>query len=310
MNTDDAQKKAWQKNIDDLYQQYDLRELGRAYDLNGGEGLSDRALEWLGAYVANSLAPLSDEVARSLQEFEWPQLPTTQAQGEETLGTQKVKIEPYMEGQDALASLEDQGVTVAVEGDAAQLQATIAAEDGQELMSYVNGDANNLHMTIMAEDGQLLTEEVTGNASQLAAVIESYNGKTITVNIKGNKLFSLPGFAEGGRATTPSIFGDAGAEWAIPEEHTQRTADLLNAAREASGFTWGELLERNGGLNAGGGDINVNISSYAPVIHANDATGVAEELAKDKARLGEIVKKAVKTALEDMSMREGLEVYA
>ena len=306
----DAQKKAWQKNIDDLYQQYDLRELGRAYDLNGGEGLSDRALEWLGAYVANSLAPLSDEVARSLQEFEWPQLPTTQAQGEETLGTQKVKIEPYMEGQDALASLEDQGVTVAVEGDAAQLQATIAAEDGQELMSYVNGDANNLHMTIMAEDGQLLTEEVTGNASQLAAVIESYNGKTITVNIKGNKLFSLPGFAEGGRATTPSIFGDAGAEWAIPEEHTQRTADLLNAAREASGFTWGELLERNGGLNAGGGDINVNISSYAPVIHANDATGVAEELAKDKARLGEIVKKAVKTALEDMSMREGIEVYA
>ena len=197
-----------------------------------------------------------------------------------------------------------------VDGNAAQLEAKIAAEDGTELMSYVDGNASDLHMKIMAEDGQTLEEDVTGNPAHLAAVIESYNGKTITVNIRGNKLFNLGEFAEGGRADSPSIFGEAGAEWAIPEEHTQRTADLLNAAREASGFTWGELLERNGGLNAGGGNINVNISSYAPVIHANDAAGVAEELAKDKARLGEIVKKAVRTAMEEMSMKEGIEVYA
>ena len=117
------------------------------------------------------------------------------------------------------------------------------------------------------------------------------------------------GFAEGGRADTPSLFGEVGPEWAIPEEHTQRTADLLRAAAAASGFTWGELLATNGGLNAGGG-ISVNIQSYSPVINANDATGVADELAKDKARLGAVVKKAVQSAIENMNLHNSIEVYA
>ena len=303
----DAQKKAWQENIDNLYKQFDLREIGKAFDINGGEGLSDRALDWLGAYIAGNRALFSPEIQRGLEDYRWQTPPESQTGGQ-TIGTQKVAIEPYMEGQNAIESLSDQGVKVEVDGDTASLQAKIAAEDGQDLMSYVDGDATGLHAKIMSEDGQTLIEEVTGNASSLAATIQSYNGMTITVNIKGRKMFDL--YAEGGRAVTPSIFGEAGPEWAIPEEHSQRTADLLNAAREASGFTWGELLQRNGGLNAGGGDINVNISSYAPVIHANDATGVAEELAKDKARLGEIVKKAVRSAMEDMSMKEGIEVYA
>lgn len=116
-------------------------------------------------------------------------------------------------------------------------------------------------------------------------------------------------FAEGGRTTEPSIFGEAGAEWAIPEEHSERTAELLNAAREASGFTWGELLAAYGGLNAGG-NISVNIQSYAPVINASDAAGIAEELEKDKVRLGEVVKKAVQTAMEDMKLSDSIEVYA
>lgn len=91
------------------------------------------------------------------------------------------------------------------------------------------------------------------------------------------------GFAEGGRATTASIFGEAGPEWAVPEEHSNRTADLLNAARAASGFTWGELIARNGGLNAG----NSGGVVYSPNITVNggDTSGLEDILKRDKVRL-------------------------
>ncbi len=95
----------------------------------------------------------------------------------------------------------------------------------------------------------------------------------------------IPEFAEGGRATTDSIFGENGPEWAIPEGHTERTAELLNLARSASGFTWPELIAMAGGLtgNPGTGTYNVKIV-YAPVIHAADAAGVEEKLKEDKQR--------------------------
>lgn len=90
-------------------------------------------------------------------------------------------------------------------------------------------------------------------------------------------------FANGGRATKASIFGEAGAEWAIPEEHSNRTANLLDAARKASGFSWPELIARNGGLN---GDANQQPTQiiYQPTIYANDASGVAAKLSEDKER--------------------------
>jgi hypothetical protein len=59
----------------------------------------------------------------------------------------------------------------------------------------------------------------------------------------GNRLTmgNTTAYAEGGRADGPSVFGEAGAEWAIPEQHSARTAELLRAAANASGFTWAEL---------------------------------------------------------------------
>ena len=112
-------------------------------------------------------------------------------------------------------------------------------------------------------------------------------------------------YAEGGRATTPSIFGEAGAEWAIPEEHTARTAELLNAAREASGFTWDDLISRYGGLNANPQNPNV-ILHYSPTINAQNAEGVSDVLKADKARL----LKMVKDALSHERLRDDVEVYA
>ena len=210
-----------------------------------------------------------------------------------------VQIEPRMDNisMDPEEALQSQGVDVQVDGDTTQLQATIEAEDGQNLISYVNGDATNLHYSIMAENGQVLTENVHGNTSSLASAINSYNGRTITVNIQGRRLF-----ASGGRATEASIFGEAGPEWAIPEEHSERTASLLNAAREASGFTWPDLLSRFGGLNAGNSSGNSQTLVYSPTINAGNAEGVEEVLRNDKDRL--------EGWYRDMRMRESAEVYA
>ena len=95
---------------------------------------------------------------------------------------------------------------------------------------------------------------------------------------------TLTAFAEGGRADVPSIFGEAGPEWAVPEEHSARTAALLDAARAASGFSWPELLSLTGGLNAGANRQPTQIV-YSPTIYASDAAGVEQKLKEDKTRL-------------------------
>lgn len=89
-------------------------------------------------------------------------------------------------------------------------------------------------------------------------------------------------------------------EWAIPEEHSERTAALLNAARAASGFTWPDLLARFGGLNASPNN-SPSTFIYSPVIHANNASGVAEALKEDKQRLEKWWK--------EQKMRDAMEVY-
>lgn len=117
-------------------------------------------------------------------------------------------------------------------------------------------------------------------------------------------------YESGGRTDEPAIFGEGDtAEWAIPEEHSTRTAQLLDATRKASGFTWPELLARTGGLNADTGGVHVTIGSYAPVIHAENANGVEKALLEDKKRLAAVVREAVNGALEERSMREAVEVY-
>ena len=61
--------------------------------------------------------------------------------------------------------------------------------------------------------------------------------------------------AEGGRATEPAIFAEAGKpEWFIPEENTPRTASLIVQAAEASGFSLADLADMTGAkLFANGG---------------------------------------------------------
>ena len=275
-----------------LYQQ-----LAANYDLDAvvaamGGGFADTSVS--SYYAMWDL--LYGQASQNPEQFRLPVTPEIQPGATENMPPVVIPIQPKQSGEDSMTSLQEQGVTVEVGADGTELEATIDAEDGQTLLEYLDGDATDLHMTIMAEDGQILTENVTGNAASLAAIINSYNGRTITVNIQGRKLF-----AGGGRATSASIFGEAGPEWAIPEEHSERTAELLNAAREASGFTWPDLLSRFGGLNANpnGGSTTL---VYSPTINAQDATGVDEVLRNDKERLDRWY--------EEKKMRDEVEVYS
>lgn len=246
--------------------------------------------------------PLSPEVTDSGsvdaflgQDWRIRATPEIDESGMESLGPYPVKVEPHLEGEDPVTELQSQGVQVDVSGDTQSLTATIDAENGKELLEYVNGDASNLEMSITGQDGRTLTENVHGDISSLRSAIDSQNGRTITVNIRGNRLF-----ASGGRATEASIFGEAGPEWAIPEEHSERTAQLLDAAREASGFTWPDLLARVGGLNADTGTPRTTIV-YSPTINAADVTGVEQALMEDKERLDKW--------FEEKKMMDEVEVY-
>lgn len=163
-------------------------------------------------------------------------------------------------------------------------------------MNQMRQDINDIRENA-ASNPLVITAELDTSA------VDAYEPPTKTMNVVPHNYVSLDLFAEGGRATQPSIFGDAGAEWAIPEEHSIRTADLLNAARAASGFTWGDLMSRYGGLGGGGQTMTVN---YAPVINAGDATGVAGALAADKDRL----MRMIRSAIENQKFRDSVEVYA
>ena len=76
--------------------------------------------------------------------------------------------------------------------------------------------------------------------------------------------------AEGGRATEPAIFAEAGKpEWFIPEENTPRTASLIVQAAEASGFSLADLADMTGAkLFANGGVLGGQEFSVASM--AND----------------------------------------
>lgn len=149
-----------------------------------------------------------------------------------------------------------------------QTPATPDFANAAELQTQAAGDAqtyvNQAQATLNANPLKIRVDMVMGN-----------NGVKLPASLVGR---GLNGYADGGRADTASIFGEAGPEWAIPEQHTARTASLLEAAAKASGF--GSL-----GLTAGGSSSGPATIIYSPVINAQDARGVDGALREDKKRL-------------------------
>lgn len=173
-------------------------------------------------------------------------------------------------------------------------------EHWQNMVVDVEGNTDPLTESIGAVDGTDISVHVGGDTSSLESAINAYNGRSITVNVHGKSFSQAAMYAEGGRADEASIFGEAGPEWAIPERHDSRTAELLIKSAAASGFTWGELLSRSGGLNAGSGGNRTLV--YSPTIYANDATGVESKLRSDK--------KNLEKWYRDREMIDRVEAYA
>lgn len=273
--------------VSNLSQLYDFEQVRQ--DTGNGSALASEDSVYKDYFAAYSL--LYGDASQNQEQYRIRA--TVEADTSDLQNLDPITIRAHVESEDSMTALQEQGVQVDVNGNTQQLEATIDGADGKTLMEYVDGDAELLKMSITDQDGQTLVENVTGDARHLASVINSYNGKTITVNIQGRKMF-----ASGGRATSASIFGEAGPEWAIPEEHSERTAQLLNAAREASGFTWPELLGQYGGLRSGNSEPTTLV--YSPTIYAENAAGVEQALQADKERLNKWFKsKKIRDEVEE-----------
>nr|DAF49180.1 MAG TPA: minor tail protein [Caudovirales sp. ctrNG92] len=168
-----------------------------------------------------------------------------------------------------------------------QTQTTPDIADDEELQKQATNDAQTYVSQAQAEldknPVKLHVNMVPGKSYSINYDGYSYRGsgsgsQSGTVKNAVSKLFSNLFYADGGRADTASIFGEAGPEWAIPEKHTARTASLLEAAAKASGF--GSM-----GLTAGGSSSGPATIVYSPVINAQDARGVDGALKEDKKRL-------------------------
>lgn len=201
-----------------------------------------------------------------------------------------------------------------------QMLTMLGMTEGLSNVLYASDRGAGAYGGSIAEDmtaqfGQKIEVTDDGTAAETRAEIEQVFAEPITqtVNVQrsgdggsGGKekkgFWSFLGFAEGGRSEEPAIFGEDGPEWAIPEEHSSRTAQLLDAARRGSGFTWKEILERNGGLNANPHSGGNRTLVYSPTIYARDADGVEARLLEDKARL--------EKWWRERALREEVEVYA
>lgn len=211
-----------------------------------------------------------------------------------------------------------------------QMLTMLGMTEGLSNVLYASDRGAGAYGGSIAEDmtaqfGQKIEVTDDGTAAETRAEIEQvfaepieqevqivYKGGSTYVQKSAPGVIHTPGkgllgnmlslFAEGGRSEEPAIFGEDGAEWAIPEEHSSRTAQLLDAARRGSGFTWKEILERNGGLNANPHSGGSRTLVYSPTIYARDADGVEARLLEDKARL--------EKWWRERALREEVEVYA
>ena len=211
-----------------------------------------------------------------------------------------------------------------------QMLTMLGMTEGLSNVLYASDRGAGAYGGSIAEDmtaqfGQKIEVTDDGTAAETRAEIEQvfsepieqevqivYKGGSTYVQKSAPGVIHTPGkgllgnmlslFAEGGRSEEPAIFGEDGPEWAIPEEHSSRTAQLLDAARRGSGFTWKEILERNGGLNANPHSGGSRTLVYSPTIYARDADGVEARLLEDKARL--------EKWWRERALREEVEVYA
>ena len=126
---------------------------------------------------------------------------------------------------------------------AVESAATAGSEAAEALVESANEGENIIETDVVTDQtGEELAKDVVDAAQEYVnqhpvSVAFSSGAKN-----SSGKFTYLAEHANGGRTTQAAIFGEAGPEWAIPEEHSARTASLIDAVRRASGFSWAELV--------------------------------------------------------------------
>ena len=150
-------------------------------------------------------------------------------------------------------------------------------------------EGSDIQMKVSAPDGgetaDAFRNEVQENFSNTPAVLNvllnALSGNRNAEKAKGKQLTA---YATGGYADEPSLFGEDGGEWAIPQEKTENSRILLRRAAAGSGFSPEEVYPERKRTE------KTAVSfTFAPTIYARDAAGVKETLENERAQMMELM---------------------
>lgn len=164
-----------------------------------------------------------------------------------------------------------------------------AEQSAQDYVGIFSGviEQSDIQMKVSTPDGNEAAE------SFRSEVQENFNSMPALLNVLLNPLSAssspdklrgkqLTAYATGGYADSPSLFGEDGGEWAIPQEKTENTRTLLRRAAAGSGFSPEELYPERGEKTA-------MSFTFAPTIYAADAQGVRQTLEEERAQMMELM---------------------
>jgi len=142
----------------------------------------------------------------------------------------------------------------------------------------------NKQMNLLPTDKKINVKvfyEQTGQQMPTSQMtVQDMTAKDLLKQSPGFSSFTLPKFGDGGFSRTPSIFGEAGLEAAIPIDNRPRSHVILDRVNQMMGHDTGEratirfndILERSNRLMEHVSSNAFNIT-YSPVNHFNVANG-------------------------------------
>lgn len=154
-----------------------------------------------------------------------------------------------------------------------QLQATKEADQAAREAAQAQLDATK-SIAAAAITAAVIVAEQPADVTSAAASVASYDWSSVDWGV------GWGGFASGGLANKPSVFGESGPEWAVPTYEPQRTKFLKSAPKSF----WSNLGQ------GGGEDITIMVPVYL------DGNVIAESTAKYVSRnsnLNEAIRRAI-----------------
>ncbi len=142
-------------------------------------------------------------------------------------------------------------------------------------ITKITKDKSNNYSTDDRFNNKKMQIKVPNWFNKIQSILDKIPGKNVAFNIG-----VLPVFAKGGIATSPSIFGEAGPEMAIPLDGSQRSVGLWAKAGEMLG------IERDVGPYIGK-------VVFAPVIHGTNKSEIISELEKQQQKLVALIENII-----------------